>query len=393
MTLGAEAGFYARAAIQMTDSQIPTRRLFLRSAACSLVSMCGVGGAAGQLNADEITLDEHREIKEKADAFRNDFKIPGLSLAIARSGRLVYAQGFGIADEGAPVQPSHLFRIASVSKPITSVAVFSLIEQNRIRLTDQVFGPGGILGSEHERSRRERPIGDITIEHLLTHTAGGWSNAQSDPMFANPQMNHFQLIEWTLNNVPLTDAPGSKHAYSNFGYCILGRVIEKVTGQSYANYVRSAVLRRCGVTNMQIAGNTRFERARGEVSYYPDGNPYNINVRRMDSHGGWIASAPDLVRLATHVDGFSSERSILRLETIKTMTAPSRVNSGYAMGWSVNGRNWWHTGSLPGTSSIIVRTQSGFCWAALANARHDNSVVALDRLVWSIVRTVKQWQA
>jgi CubicO group peptidase (beta-lactamase class C family) len=212
-------------------------------------------------------------------------------------------------------------------------------------------------------------------------------------MFKNPQMNHQQLIAWTLDNAPLVTAPGTKHAYSNFGYCVLGRVIEKVTRQSYANYVGAAVLGRCGITGMRIAGNTRAQRAQEEVAYYPDGNPYGMNVTRMDSHGGWIASASDLVRLTLHVDGFSAERDILKPDTIRTMTTPSEVNRGYAKGWAITGRNWWHNGSLPGTTSIMVRTGSGFCWAALANARHGNSGGALDRLVWTMARTVKAWKA
>ena len=118
-----------------------------------------------------------------------------------------------------------------------------------------------------------------------------------------------------------------------------------------------------------------------------------MNVTRMDSHGGWLASATDLVRFAMHVDGLAAERSILKPDTIKTMTAPSAANRGYAKGWAVNGRNWWHNGSLPGTTSIMVRTQSGFCWAALANARHGESGGALDRLVWTMVRAVGAWKA
>ncbi len=187
--------------------------------------------------------------------------------------------------------------------------------------------------------------------------------------------------------------PRAKYAYSNFGYCVLGRIIEKVSRQSYAAYASSAVLGRCGITAMRIAGNTRAQRSPNEVAYYPDGNPYGMNVTRMDSHGGWIASATDLVRFAMHVDGLAAERSILKPDTIKAMTTPSAVNRGYAKGWAVNARNWWHNGSLPGTTSIMVRTQSGFCWAALANARHGESGGALDRLVWSMVRAVSAWKA
>ena len=328
-----------------------------------------------------------------ANGFRKEFSIPGLSVAIARTGRLVYAEGFGDADAGVLVRPPHLFRIASVSKPITSVAIFTLIEQGRLNLSDRVFGADGILAGQYGHRPYKPYVEDITIEHLLTHTCGGWQNDGNDPMFKNPQMNHQQLISWTLDNQPLANPPGAKHSYSNFGYCVLGRVIEKITRQTYANYVSAAVLGRCGITGMRVAGNTKAQRVPNEVAYFPDGNPYGMNVTRMDSHGGWIASATDLVRFALHVDGFSAERDILKPETIRTMTAPSAVNRSYAKGWAITGRNWWHNGSLPGTTSIMVRTGSGFCWAALANARHGDSGGALDRLVWTMVGAVKSWKA
>jgi CubicO group peptidase (beta-lactamase class C family) len=342
---------------------------------------------------EEISADERKAMAAAAEGFRKDFKVPGLSVAIARAGRLVYAEGFGTADQGVAVRPSHLFRIASVSKPITSVAIFSLIEQGRLKLSDKVFGVDGVLQGQYGRQPYKRFIEQITVEHLLTHTCGGWQNDNNDPMFKNPQMNHQQLISWTLDNQPLVNVPGAKHAYSNFGYCVLGRVIEKVTRSPYVGYVGAAILGRCGITSMRIAGNTRAERVPGEVAYYPDGDPYGMNVRRMDSHGGWIASATDLVRFAIHIDGLAPDRNILKPETIRTMTAPSAANGGYAKGWAVNGRNWWHNGSLPGTTSIMVRTQSEFCWAALANARHGDSGGALDRLVWTMVRAVKGWKA
>src|SRR5664279_6347107 len=84
--------------------------------------------------------------------------------------------------------------------------------------------------------------------------------------------------------------PGQHWAYSNFGYCVLGRVIEKVSGQPYKDYVQQAVLTPCGITDMQIAGNTLKQRAHNEAMYVGQfgENPYDMNVARMDSHGGWI---------------------------------------------------------------------------------------------------------
>ena len=194
----------------------------------------------------------------------------------------------------------------------------------------------------------------------------------------------------------MNNEPGTHYAYSNFGYCILGRVIEKLTGQTYSDFVQSAVLAKCGVKNMRLAGNTLAQRAPGEVVYYgQEGSgtdPYNMNVSRMDSHGGWIATPTDLVRFATHVDGFDFTPNILGAQTIKAMTTATAANANYACGWCVNRfPNWWHTGSLPGTLSVMVRTASGLCWAALTNTRAEG--INLDAMMWKMVNAVPAWKA
>jgi CubicO group peptidase (beta-lactamase class C family) len=342
------------------------------------------------------TPSERAAMSNLANAFMQKYDVPGLSVAVGRAGALLYEDAFGLAnrEKREACSSMHLFRIASVTKPITSVAIFSLIEANRIRLTDRIFGPGALTGTDYASPPYHPGASEITVEHLLTHTGGGWSNARADPMFLNPEMDHPQLIAWTLRNRPLDQPPGQGYAYSNFGYCVLGRVIEKITAQPYATYVRNAVLSRCGINDMTIAGNTLAERHAEEVKYYGQGdNPYGMNVTRMDSHGGWIARPAAMVKFLMHVDGFA-QSNILRPQTIQAMTAPSAANAGYAKGWAVNtAHNWWHTGSLPGTASIAVRTHSGFCWAAFANTRRSNSPLEadLDKLVWNMVHEVRSW--
>jgi CubicO group peptidase (beta-lactamase class C family) len=175
------------------------------------------------------TESQLARMDEIANQFMTKYKVPGLSVAIARHGQFVYRKGFGLADvaSGEKVTPDHLFRIASVSKPITSVAIFTLVEKGRLKLSDRVFGSGAVLGTDFASSYSER-VQKITLEHLLTQTCGGWPNDASDPMFLNPGMNSHALIRWTLQNQPLQNEPGTHYAYSNFGYCILGRLIEKV---------------------------------------------------------------------------------------------------------------------------------------------------------------------
>ena len=337
---------------------------------------------------------------QPVQSFMSQYDVPGLSIAIAEYGTLVYSKAFGVADRtsNAKLTTNHRLRIASVTKPITATAIFQLVEKGKLSLDDRVFGPGAVLDTTYGGPPYQTWVSDIRIWHLLTHTCGGWGDtgATPDPMFINLQMDQKQLIEWTLASLPLADEPGTAYAYSNFGYCVLGRVIEKLTGQPYDVSVRESVLAPCGIIDMEIAGNTLAERQPGEVVYYAQGNdtsPYSMNVRRMDSHGGWIARPMDLVRFLTHVDGFSRYQ-LLRPGTIKAMTTPTTANPNYAEGWAVNRQNnWWHTGSLPGTATEIVRTNSRFSWAVLTNTRVPNSNMFsdLDILPWKMAQQVKSW--
>lgn len=366
--------------------------------ASAIPAVCGPVSALAKENESQPKPSdaESEAIAEIVRQFMDKYHVPGMSVAIARHGQAVFQQGFGYADQEGTllVTPVHLFRIASVSKPITSVAIFTLIEQGRLKLDDHIFGAGGVLGSDYGEGYPDR-VSKITVHHLLTHTGGGWGNDGNDPMFRKTEMSHHELIAWAIQKQPLKNEPGEHYAYSNFGYCILGRVLEKVSGQSYASFVQQAVLKRCGISDMQIAGNTLAQKAANEVRYYGrNENPYRMNVTRMDAHGGWIATPGDLVKFAQQVGGYKDLPSLLRADTIKTMLTASAANEGYACGWCVNHvPNYWHNGSLPGTSTIMVRTASGMCWAAFANARGEGINPALDQMMWAVVKAVPAWRA
>ena len=356
------------------------------------------GGSTGQ---------QRGEMGRIAQGFRQQFSVPATSIAISRNGQFVYDQSVGMGDRQhlVQVEQDSLFRIASISKPITSVTIFSLIERGKLNLTDKVFGPSGILGIKYGKPPYKQYVADVTVDTLLTHTSGGWPNDGTDPMMHNDGWDHTKLITNTIATLPLTYPPGTHWAYSNFGYCVLGRVIEQVTGQPYDSYVQANILAPCGITTMQIAKNKESQRAPNEVVYYGqyDEDPYNLNVTRMDSHGGWIASSTQLVQFLNHVAGAPGIPALLKPETIKLMTTPAPAyppgDARYARGWMVrsNGAgNWWHGGSLPGTTTIMVRTPTGFCWAALTNTRTEpaNEInLALDQMMWNMVRTVPSWNA
>jgi len=387
-----------------------SRRQWLKGIGASLAGAAAFSSLLPEtVFAQEREGGGHRgEIGRIGREFMQKYHVPGMSVAISKNGRFVYEHQWGMADQqhSQQVQPSSLFRIASVTKPITSVTIFSLIEQGKLTMHDKVFGPSGILGTKYGKPPYKQYVADVTVDHLLTHTAGGWPDDGTDPMFRNQGWDHEKLITWAIKDIPLTYAPGEHWAYSNFGYCVLGRVIEQVTGQSYSNYVQNNILNRCGISDMRIGGNKERDRAPNEVVYKGQfgENPNSMNVTRMDSHGGWIATPGDLVRFLNGITGAADSPGLLNRGSIRTMTTPAPASSQssevrYARGWNVrdNGMgNWWHNGSLYGTTSIMVRTSTGMCWAALINTRtepSDEISSALDQMVWNMVGQVPAWGA
>lgn len=363
--------------------------------------------------------------------------VPGAALAVTRQGRLVYARGFGDADPEArqPVQPNSLFRIASVSKPLTAVAVLQLVERKRLGLEDRMVD---VLGLALRGSNPDRRLERITIRELLQHRAGWNRETSFDPMFrplkiaremgVPPPAGPAAILRYMLG-MPLQFEPGERYAYSNFGYCVLGRVIEKVSGQSYEAYVTNEVLRPLGIHDMRIGRTLPEHRAPGEVHYVDRDHgkgrgvvgstigrqvplPYGAwYLEGMDAHGGWIASAPDLVRFASALDD-PGRCPILCAQGLAEMfeRPPGRAGfqrngqpraTYYGCGWQVRPegpagrRNTWHTGQLDGTSALLVRRHDGLDWAVLfntdANPEGKDLANLIDPLVHAAADAVQAW--
>lgn len=363
--------------------------------------------------------------------------LPGAALAISKDGRLIYARGVGFADreQRIAVQPDALFRIASISKPITAAAILQLVERGRLSLESRVFN---VLAPNYALPETaDERLKNVTVAQLLRHT-GGWDrDASFDPMFRSPRIVEAlhvsppakpeHVIRYMLNR-RLDFAPGERYAYSNFGYCVLGRVIEQLTGQSYESYVQRQVLKPLGIIRMRIGCTLTEGRCDGEVIYYTDEKPAAAVVgpnlgqkvphpygawclETMDAHGGWVASAVDLVRFASAFDD-PARCPILSSESVRTMFARPDGTAWlekdgqpkpwyYAHGWMVRpvgstGKfNAWHTGSLPGTSTLLVRRHDGLNWAVLFNTRNavngEPPAKAIDPLLHKMAEKVSHW--
>ncbi len=362
--------------------------------------------------------------------FMAKWRLPGGAVAVLKDGRLVLARGYGLADVAGkrPVEPGSLFRLASISKPITAVALLRLVEQRRLDLDAKVFDVLPRFEPKHDPRMRE-----VTVRQLLRHTAG-WDREKSfDPMFRSylvaeevgvePPATSEAVIRYMLKR-PLDFDPGERFAYSNFGYCLLGRVIEATTGMGYEESVRELVLAPCGIRHMRLGRTRPRERANGEVMYYdvesneptrsvfpdeagevawPDGG---FHLEAMDAHGGWIGSAPELMRFVAALER-PNEEALLTPESLALMTSrpPEPVTQTepayYGLGWMIRsldggGRHWWHTGSLPGTLTLLVRTHQHISWAALFNSRPNDDPAAdfrleLDQLMHQAAAEVTVW--
>lgn len=321
--------------------------------------------------------------------------IPGASLAISRNGRLVYAKGYGLASKetGEYAGAEHRWRMASVSKAITGVSVVHALAKYPGRsLNSRLFGAdnNGIFGNDYGTppySQREKAI---RLSHVLHHTAG-WPEDGHLWYYESPGDGsaHKPYMDYQLNSVTQTSDPGDTGRYSNLGFCMAARVVEKLSGQTYENYTLNEVFKPCGLdtlTGIVIGERTRAQKKFMEVSYYPKPNenddPEVVDPRRMDGSTGWIAKPLDLLLFARRVDGNATHADILSAAGVEDLRTPANPlpasdegygSANYGLGWATdninNPRTWGHNGGMAGTGANLVVRRDGFSWAWMTNTR------------------------
>jgi CubicO group peptidase (beta-lactamase class C family) len=359
--------------------------------------------------------------------------IPSGQMAITWHGRLVMAHGYTL-DAGPNdivVQPDSLFRIASVTKPLTSTLINRLIQEGRLSLTDTI-GQYVDLTPAPGHSADPR-LATITVRNLLEHLAGFGVSATIgfDPMFYDATIastlgidlpiDRDDIVEF-MNGEPLMSDPGTTYNYSNYGYLLLGRIIEAVTGMRYEQYAAS-VLNPIGIFDMRQGHSLIDGRAPNEVYYdsgyfgptVMDGSGATVpfeygafNIENMQSHGAWIASTIELVRWLSNLDDPSAPGALLDADSIaRTYSLPQNYplpyNAGdyyYAEGWAVRDygggqRNAWHDGSLPSTTSYVVRTEYGWDYAVILNRRDETGQteysLEVDSAMWNAYSQITAW--
>ena len=360
-------------------------------------------------------------IAKKADDFLKQWNLAGMTMAIVKDGKLVFAHGYGYSDVEAKtvVTPGNLFRIASVSKLITAVAIMKLVEKKVISLDSKVFGPKAILKDSIFNKVVDKRLYNITVRHLLAH-AGGWTLTYGDPAF-----NSLVVLEKTgetgaatmdsycrfVATRKLHFEPGKRSSYSNMGYMFLSKVIEAASGKKYDDFVINDVLKPQGILDMHIGRSYLADKRINEVKYYEaedspmipsfDGSgtmvpkPYGGNpIELLSSAGGWIASSVELAKLMVLIDGFRSVPDMISGHLIDQMV----VNKDFKgpLGWKVIKKNgdWIRTGSMAGTSAIVKRQSNGFGWVIIINSsswKGPRLPAYVDYMMRQIEKKITSW--
>lgn len=334
------------------------------------------------------------------DALRQQMKenaIPGAQVAVVKDGRLVYSCALGTAEieNGDPVKPDSLFRIMSVSKLITRSAVRQLAGPNTYRMGTSMLRALGDRAPEPPFATDMMRA--ITVDNLVDHETGLWRDTPYDPMVDQPSaaadaglsapLSCQQIMQHTIKTFPLNFIPGTAQttsaartrAYSNVGYCILQQILAENAPGTYQQIIKREILEPAGVTAMRIGRGRFVDRAEDEVKYYHTpfaprvtsqyagvtGTvplPYSYVVEAMAGHGGWLASANDLVRYAAYT--------------------PTRPDGASAIN---------HGGYIPGTRTQLRQVGDVYV-AIVTNATPtDFDGFDLSALIDDAVAAVDQW--
>jgi CubicO group peptidase (beta-lactamase class C family) len=361
-------------------------------------------------------------IDDPIEKFRSQHLLKGMAVAIVKDEKLVFAKGYGYADEEDSVRanPNQLFRLGSVSKLITALGIMKLVENSKISLDSKVFGKQGILNDDKFLHIRDKRIEQVTVRNLLNHS-GGWTQRYGDLAFL-PEIVAKGVGESLPVNVDsyikfatthrLHFQPGTTSAYSNVGYIILGKVISKVSGMDYETYIKENVLSPAGITDMQLGGSFIEDKLPNEVKYYQpeDAQPeesfdgtgrllpktYGGNdLKVLGAAGGWIASAIDLMKLIVVIDENPKVKDIISESSIIEMTSvnPQGLDP---LGWrgTTEDGEWWRTGTLAGASAIVKRQPDGISWVILSNTstyKGPYLTTEMDRTITHALGKADKW--
>jgi serine beta-lactamase-like protein LACTB, mitochondrial len=318
------------------------------------------------------SADAYAAARENADRQAKEWiarGTPGLALAIAIDGKLMYSEGFGYADleERVPAWPTTKFRIGSISKPLTSTALVELVEAGKLDLDTPV--------QTYVPSFPDKG-GKITVRMVAGHL-GGIRHYQGDEF--NIQKHYASVLEGLkiFENDPLVSPPGTKFNYSSYGYNLLSAVVEGASGENFLAYMLGRVFGPMGLVHTTADANAKIVEQRSRFYELPkDGTVENagyVDNSYKWAGGGFLSTAEDLVRFGSILlrPGFLKEESLKLLFTSQKTT--SGEETGYGMGWGIGKsasgkRIYEHSGgSVGGHSQLIIYPDTGVVVALVTN--------------------------
>jgi serine beta-lactamase-like protein LACTB, mitochondrial len=342
----------------ITDARLAGTNLF-RSRVLGLLILLLGSISAASAQQKSLSAEKRAEIEKAVSSFMSANSVPGIGAAVVLEGEPIWSAGFGMADleNFAPATSSTLFRLGSISKPITATAILQLWERGKLDLDAPVqkYCPAF--------PQKEWPI---TSRELLGHL-GGIRHYNPDGKGDIPEdsARHFASMEESLQIFaadPLVARPGTKFSYSTYGYTLLGCVLEGAAPPKYVDYVRENIFKPAEMAQTQaddffavIPHRTRW--------YHKDKSGIVRNAGVLDSSykipgGGLISSADDLARFeAAILADTLVKRSTRDLMWTSLKTADGKI-TGYALGWGISDRMGVHlvahTGGQQGTSTAFA---------------------------------------
>ena len=257
---------------------------------------------------------------------------PGAAVIVARDGNVVFRKGYGMAnlELGVPIAPEMVFRLGSITKQFTAVAILMLAEQGKLALEDDIT-----------RFLPDYPTQGhtITVEHLLTHTSGIKSYT-SMPEWLALRRNDLTVEELIdlFKDQPMEFAPGERWAYNNSGYVLAGAIIEKVSGQTYEQFLEQQIFEPLGMARTCYDRTTRI--VPGRVAGYDRGdegieNAAYVSMTHPYAAGALMSSVDDLQRW----DEALFAHRLVKPESLQRAFTPFVLNdgtsAGYGCGWGI----------------------------------------------------------
>ncbi len=331
----------------------------------------------------------HGTLSDSIDELFSDFNqpgTPGASLAVIRDGKVIYSKAYGLADveNNIPVSTSTNYRLASVTKQFTATAILKLVDRGKLsldsRLTDVL--PGAPAYAQ-----------DIRIRHLLTHTSGLVDYEDFVPDTQTVQVLDADVLR-LLSRIDSTYFPaGAKFRYSNSGYALLALVVEAVSGQPFAKFLKENIFEPLGMNHtvafqngISTVENLAFGHSRTDKGFI---RTDQSNTSAVLGDGGIYSSVEDLFKW----DQDLSANHLISASLRRQSFTPGVLNDGrqttYGFGWYIelykNLASVYHTGSTRGFRNAIFRLPEQHLTVIVLTNRNEGEPIAIARKIADLV--------